>query len=589
MEKLSLSDMEVYVKVSVNRLIKANDSKIEELVASKDLEDGDKNTAEEDKDRNVDEENDKDEMDTEKMSDRLRSKDPVNYKDLHKGKVKDIGMVEIYITTIPKEDQNNTECFEARMAELKKLKEYDVNQEVSEEGQTLLSTRWVMTLRDGKPRARLVVRGFEEEELVQKDSPTVSKSAMRLLFTVAASKPWAIRTTDIKSAFLQGKELDRIVHVKPPKEARTDQKKVAWRLRKCLYGLNDASRQFYLAVKEVLIACGCRQSSVEPTLFYLHDDKGDIRGALVSHIDDFLHGGDSYFEREVIKPLIRRFTAGKAGVQNFTYVGFQVSQDKNGITMDQNQYINGLTKENWQTFRGRDRTAVLTDAEQTEYRAIIGSINWCVRNSRPDVAFELTELSTKMRTATVGDWQRALKCIKKLQASTSQVFYPGLSSLGDMRLEVFSDASFANLSDGVSSAMGYAVFATNDNKACSLGWRSGKVKRVVKSTLAAEALALSEGLGEAMYLQKMVSELLGICPPIIAHVDSKGLVDQLHSTKLVMERMLRIDIGIIKEMLERKQLMAVRWCSTDQQPADVLTKRGADGSKLLTILAQGEF
>ena len=87
----------------------------------------------------------------------------------------------------------------------------------------------------------------------------------------------------------------------------------------------------------------------------------------------------------------------------------------------------------------------------------------------------------------------------------------------------------------------------------------------------------------------MISEVLGFKPCIVAHVDSKGLVDQLHSTKLVYERMLRIDIGIIKEMLDRKELEEVRWCSTDKQLADVLTKRGADGAKLMNSLSTGSI
>ena len=68
-------------------------------------------------------------------------------------------------------------------------------------------------MKKDKPRARLVVRGFEEEAMVQNDSPTVTRGAMRILFTLAASQPWVIKATDIRSAFLQGKELERMVHV----------------------------------------------------------------------------------------------------------------------------------------------------------------------------------------------------------------------------------------------------------------------------------------------------------------------------------------------------------------------------------------
>ena len=580
----------VYVKVSTNRLVKANEENNQELQSQKrdNIEnDGEAPSQKGDLGlKNIQIHNDEDNRP--RKSHRLRDKERIDYNILHGGgEEEQINAVEVYVTTIPKEEQNTPECIKAKMAELEKLKEFDVYQEIEDEGYNTLSTRWVMTIK-GEPRARLVVRGFEEEEMVQKDSPTVSKSAMRLLFTVAPNKAWKIKTTDIKSAFLQGKELDRIIYVKPPKEARKKEKKVVWRLKKCLYGLNDASRQFYMSVKDVLIQCGCRQSSVEPSLFYLLDHMSNIRGMLVSHIDDFLHGGDSLFEDKVITPLINRFTAGKLRIGNFTYVGFQITQSKNGIEIDQEQYVRNLSEDEWITPK-RSKISTLTDEEQTQYRGIIGSINWCVRNSRPDLAFELTELSMKMKTATIGDWKRAIKSIKKLKLGSSTVYYPKIENLSDIKLEVFTDASFANLDDRVSSAMGYIVFATSGNKACSLGWRSGKIKRVVKSTLAAEALALSEGVGEAMYLQKMISEVLGFKPCIIAHVDSKGLVDQLHSTKLVYERMLRIDIGIIKEMLDRKELEEVRWCSTDKQLADVLTKRGADGAKLMNSLSTGSI
>ena len=136
--------------------------------------------------------------------------------------------------------------------------------------------------------------------------------------------------------------------------------------------------------------------------------------------------------------------------------------------------------------------------------------------------------------------------------------------------------------------MGYAIFAENNGKVCSLEWKSGKIKRIVKSTLAAEALALSEGIGEAMFLQRILRELLGRPPTITAYTDSKGLVNQLHSTKLVLEKILRIDIGIIKQMLEREEIEEVKWCPTEEQPADVLTKRGALGNKLVSMLKYGQ-
>ena len=69
-------------------------------------------------------------------------------------------------------------------------------------------------------KARLVIRGFEEDEKGPVDSPTASKSSMTILFAVCANNNWVCETMDIKAAFLRGKEIERDIYVKPPVEAK---------------------------------------------------------------------------------------------------------------------------------------------------------------------------------------------------------------------------------------------------------------------------------------------------------------------------------------------------------------------------------
>lgn len=49
------------------------------------------------------------------------------------------------------------------------------------------------------------------------DSPTIGKGAIRMFLSICSSHNWIVKTTDIKSAFLQGKD----VYLKPPKESNT--------------------------------------------------------------------------------------------------------------------------------------------------------------------------------------------------------------------------------------------------------------------------------------------------------------------------------------------------------------------------------
>ena len=100
-----------------------------------------------------------------------------------------------------------------------------------------------------------MARGFEEGEdsSIRRDSPTCMKESLRLTLVTAASKGWQIGSLEIKSAFLQGQKIERDVYIKPPKEAGTDR---LWKLNKTVYGLGDASRGWYLRVKDQLRALG---------------------------------------------------------------------------------------------------------------------------------------------------------------------------------------------------------------------------------------------------------------------------------------------------------------------------------------------
>ena len=97
-------------------------------------------------------------------------------------------------------------------------------------------------------KARLVVRGFEEipSEKVRVDSPTGSKDVPRILMALMASNGWTCNTIDIKAVLLQGNRLDCDAHLKPPAEAKSDEK--LWKLTKCVHGLSDALRIWYFSV-----------------------------------------------------------------------------------------------------------------------------------------------------------------------------------------------------------------------------------------------------------------------------------------------------------------------------------------------------
>ena len=75
-----------------------------------------------------------------------------------------------------------------------------------------------------------------------------------------------MRSIDIRAAFLQAKSLDREVYLEPPKNIKREGK--LWILRKPLYGLNDASRKFWLKVKEVFRDIGMKRLDGDEAFYY---------------------------------------------------------------------------------------------------------------------------------------------------------------------------------------------------------------------------------------------------------------------------------------------------------------------------------
>ena len=68
-------------------------------------------------------------------------------------------------------------------------------------------------------KARLVARGFEEEmEEWEKDAPTCNAKTLKFCLTVIKLKKWTCYTLDVKTAYLQGDEIQREVYLKPPNE-----------------------------------------------------------------------------------------------------------------------------------------------------------------------------------------------------------------------------------------------------------------------------------------------------------------------------------------------------------------------------------
>jgi len=473
----------------------------------------------------------------------------------------------------------------ARNEELQKLKDFETFEVVDDVGQERISTRWVDTIKeDGSRKSRLVARGFEEHDHIQSDSPTISKSVLRVFIVLCHMYGWTVKTMDIKSAFLQGETLSREVLVQPPRGYEMEGK--LWKLRKCLYGLNDAARAFYMSVKHTLLQLGCQTSDLEPAMF-LYQVNGTLRGFILTHVDDFLYGGDDLFEDKIIKPLSAKYHTSRLESGTFRYVGINIVQGTDKVVLHQNDYLQGLSDDDLPTpTRESDRD--LNSVEYSLFRSLVGKLNWLSNGTRPEMSFKTIDLSTKFAHATTAHLRDAVKTVKKLQVSEGHLVYPRLNGFQDVGLTVFADASLANLQNS-GSCGGHLIFMSDSYGKCALvAWHSGRIKRVCRSTLAAETLAMANALEEAVYLREILQTSTATNVPITAISDNKSLVQAVASTSLVLEKRLRIEVSAIKELVELSNV-TLKWVPGSHQLADVLTKKGVTADSLLTVITTGNM
>ena len=497
---------------------------------------------------------------------------------------------EILAVMVPKERRESQEAMTAKMEELSKLQAFNTYKVVKDEGQQRITTTWVLTEKGTEIRARLTARGFQEEGEFPTDSPTVQKHSLKVLLAIAATAGWSIRTTDITSAFLQGSQMDREVFVKPPKEV--EQQGFLWLLNKCLYGLKDASRKWYLRVVAKLKQMEFKTCCYDSGLFYLIKDDILI-GIIALHVDDFLHAGSKYFEEEVMPQVLSCFKVGKCEERDFMYTGFRLKQTEQGVRIDQEKYITNVNIPTIDTQQLKDRKREMSQEELTLLRQLTGIVNWAARATRPDLCFDMIDLSTKFQGGKVDDLIRAKNVAARLKKTSATIMISNLDDIKECEVVVYTDAAFRNLNDNTDSCGSYVIFLINkrNGKCAPIEWKSGKLKRKVHSTLGAETQALYNGLDAALGIKLLIKEVYGgkIDLRVRALTDNKSARDSVYSESEVSERVLRGDIAMIKEMINTNRVEEIKWVTGQNMLADLLTKRGVNKLPLIEVLENGQL
>lgn len=182
-------------------------------------------------------------------------------------------------------------------------------------------------------------------------------------------------------------------------------------------------------------------------------------------------------------------------------------------------------------------------------------------------------------------FQIVKKVLRKVHNQDVFLNFPRNFDIKAVTVVSYCDASFANLMNAGSQGAFVTFIADQDGKYSPIAWQSRKIRRVVKSTIAAECLAAVEAAEMTVFIATVFKDIFRSPKSIATKVfcDSKNLVNAVHSSTNLEDKRLVIDVSILRDMLQQHELSEFNWISTEHQVANMLTKQGASGQLLLNI------
>ena len=156
-------------------------------------------------------------------------------------------------------------------------------------------------------------------------SPVTKTTTIRLLLAFASVHRWHLDQLDVNNAFLHGELHDDVYMTLPLGFPAPGPNKVC-KLTKSLYGLKQASRQWFEKLSQVLLECGYTQAFADHNLFIKQGSSTFT--ALLVYVDDIILAGNSLAEFDSIK----RILDSKFCIKD---LGLEVAHSSAGITICQ--------------------------------------------------------------------------------------------------------------------------------------------------------------------------------------------------------------------------------------------------------------
>ncbi|GAB2269349.1 hypothetical protein Dimus_038770 [Dionaea muscipula] len=450
-------------------------------------------------------------------------------------------------------------------------------------GKKPIGSKWVYKIKyhpDGtveRFKARLVAKGFNQVEgrdYKHTFSPVAKLATVRVFIALATAREWPLYQLDINNAFLHG-YLDEEVYMSPPEGYDQAKSGLVCKLKRSLYGLKQASRQWNIAFTRFLSQLGFTQSKHDYSLFT--KSAGDEFTAALVYVDDVLLTGTC--EKEIIatkKALDAEFTIKDLGQAKY-FLGVELCRTKYGVFLHQSKYIqdilgsfdtSSLKHTDFPFPQGLKLTAnigeVLPDPEA--YRRLVGQLLYLTM-TRPDISYAVQHLSQFLSSPRQPHMIAMRHLLGYLQHTASKgLFYPVQSLL---KITGFSDADWAACLVTRRSLTGYCIFLGHS----LVSWKTKKQATVSRSSAEAEYRSMAATTSELLWLSYLLHDLgVPVHLPVTLFCDNKA-AQHLAANPCFHERTkhLEIDCHFTRDKVQ-DGFLQTSFVPSQMQLADVMTK-----------------
>jgi hypothetical protein len=465
-------------------------------------------------------------------------------------------------------------------------------------GKNILRGKWILDDKRGedgtilKYKARFVAMGNTQKYGIDYEETfagvMVSKS-FRIMLSILNEDPEnEMEHWDVKMAFTQAPLEDEIFMYEPEGFETEGTERNVCRLKKSLYGLKQSARNWQLLLKTYFHQNNISPTHADPCVFSVKKENGFCMCS--THVDDIFvlfNKAGKQFRDSLFESILAEIPIENLGPVSWALKTAILRDRKNGILkISQEQYCKDyLSKAGPRKYPSLKSPATnpnfpeasapddnldrLDETLKKEFQSDIGAFWWLAQISRPDIYYAVHRCSKLVNKPNKRLGQRIQK-IKDYLSLTPSVGIVFQKQENSPTLSGYVDAAFAS-EDGAQSRVGY-FFLFKGNL---VSWASENPSRVMTSSTEVECRGLVTVGKENLWHLQLQKELglYKVQEPTTIYEDNTASIHLASdlSTPHKRSKHFGIEWSFFKESVEKGEIRPV-YVSTDQQPADMLTK-----------------